>query len=300
MFATTGQPSARVPLDPAAAPVEPAPAGWRWEVYGGIEVMVPDDWGHGTTGSPPCLAGERDEPRRGYVGRPGAIPSIACAGPPVPALDKRSPYLWFDSRAGAGKSAHDAGWVEQTREVGGLSLTVLSDDPAVRARILDSARAGRGGCPAEPGVRPRPGTRPDPGPGGLAALGPVQSATVCRYTFASEGPANGSLLLSAGPLSEQDARDVVRAILAAPRGSGPNEPRNCMREYAYGDEVLLLLVRDRARTQEVVVRYDACDGHGFDDGHSHRRITADSLAPLLAGPHRPSVMSGAVYDLVWR
>jgi hypothetical protein len=175
---------------------------------------------------------------------------------------------------------------------------VLSDDPAVRARILDSARAGRGGCPAEPDVRPRPGTRPEPGPGGLAALGPVESATVCRYTFASPGQANGSRLLSAGPLSEQDAREVVRAILAAPPGSGPNEPRNCMREYAYGDEVLLLLVRDGTRTQEVVVRYDGCDGHGFDDGHTHRRITADALAPLLAGPHRPSVMSGAIADLV--
>ena len=301
VFATTGQPSARVPHDAAAAPVEPAPAGWRWEVYGGVEVMVPDDWGHGTTGSPPCLAGEgvEDPPGPGYVGRPGPIPSIACVGPTVPELGERSPYLWFDSGAATGVRAHDAGWVEQTRVVGGLSLTVLSDDSAVRARVLDSARVARGGCPVEHGISPGPEARPDPGPGGLAALGPVESVTVCRYAVGTERPTNGNSLLSAGQLSEKDAPDVVRKILAAPAGTGPNEPQNCISEVAYGDEVLLLLVRDGERTQEVFVRYHGCDGHGFDDGQTHRHLTADSLAPLLAGQHRPSVLDGAVADLVW-
>jgi len=91
----------------------------------------------------------------------------------------------------------------------------------------------------------------------------------------------------------------VRAIQAAPEGSGPNEPENCLPEVAAGHEVLLLLVRDNVRGQEVVVRYSGCDHHGVDDGHTHRRLTADVLRPLLSGPHMPTVLNGAVADLIW-
>ena len=269
---------------------------WRWESFGGLAVSVPDDWTYGTTATPPCLY-RAEPPPRGYVGRPGPVVDIACPDP-VPPLDQRSAYLWFDSPTAAGVATHDAGWVEETRVVDGLALTVLSDDDAERARILDSVRPTTGDYPLQHAIiRAGADARPDPGPGGLAALGPVESITLCRYALwptAAESP-----MLSTGRLVGEEARAVVRAILAAPPGGGPDRPEDCLPEVALGIEVMLLLVRDGERTQEIFVRYSGCDHHGFDDGHTLRRLTADSLTPLLSGPHEPGVLNGAVGDLVW-
>jgi hypothetical protein len=286
VFAATGTP-------PAPGPAEPPAAGWRWESYGGVEVQVPDDWGHGTTGTPPCL--DSAEPKQPYVGRPGPVALIACGGPSVPPLDKRAAYLWFDSRAETGVQTHDGGWVEETRVVGDVALTVFSNDDAVRTRILDSARTAKNdGCPAEHAVTTGPEARPDPGAGGLTAMGFVESITLCRYAL------EDSRVLSSSQLVGPDAQAVAQAILAAPEGDGPNSPENCAPEVMYGDEVLLLTARDTTRTQEVFVRYSGCDGHGIDDGHTHRRLTADVLKPLLSGPHAPSSLNGEVAELVWR
>jgi hypothetical protein len=269
---------------------------WRWESYGGLAVSVPDDWAYGTTATPPCLPGANPPPR-GYVGRPGPVVDVYCPDP-VPLLDQRSAYLWFDSPTAAGVRTHDAGWVEETRVVDGLALTVLSEDAAERTRILDSVRPADDDCPLQHAItRAGRDGRPDPGPGGLAALGPVESITLCRYALWPTAAA--SPMLSTGRLVGEQARAVVRAILAAPPGGGPDRPEDCLPEVALGIEVMLLLVRDGERTQEVFVRYSGCDHHGFDDGHTLRRLTADSLAPLLSGPHEPGVLNGAVGDLVW-
>ena len=299
VFAATGAPP---PSDPASAAPErekPAAPGWRWESYGGVEVQVPDKWGYGGTAWPPCMD-LSDEQQHGYVGRPGgAIPAIGCTGPSVPPLDKRAPYLWFRPSAEPGVQEHDAGWVEETRTVHGLALTVFSDDAALRTRILDSAGPASDGCPAEHAVATNPGTRPDPGPGGVAAMGPVESITICRYALGEDKRPAASRVLSSSHLSGGDAQAVVRAILAAPEGGGPNEPGSCAPEASDGDEALLLMVRDGTRTQEVVVHYSGCDRHGIDDGRTHRSLTADTLTPLLAGPHQPGHLIGPVAQLVW-
>jgi hypothetical protein len=109
---------------------------------------------------------------------------------------------------------------------------------------------------------------------------------------------------SAPPLGERDAFfwfvRLVQAIAAAPAGSGPNTPQNCSPDRAYGEEIIVLIVRDELRIQEVFVRYSGCDGHGLDDGHTRRWLTADVLRPVLAGPHRPLYgLQSAVVDLVW-
>src|SRR5690349_13685241 len=140
--------------------------GWRWESYRSVEVQVPDDWRYGTTNSPPCLVKELRPP---YVGRPGAVRGIGCRDP-LPPLPFRASYLWFDADrrqrgrpipdmpgyAGPrepGVQPEDHGWTEETRVVDGVFLTVLSDDNALRQRILDSARIIDGtdayGCPPD-------------------------------------------------------------------------------------------------------------------------------------------------------
>jgi hypothetical protein len=296
VFAMTGEPPAPVAVADTGQPASP---GWRWEWYGAVEVQVPDDWGYGTTGSPPCLhEGRKAKP---YVGRPGVVPSIGCTEPVAP-LALRGPHLWFDSPAFPGVRTFDGGWVEETRSIGGIALTILSDDDALRARIFGTARPATGGsgCPAEHAVGTEPGYRPDPGQGGLATMGRVETITICRYALGDERrPPPASRVLSAGRLTGEDARALLRAIEEAPEGSGPNEPQNCLPEVAAGHEVMLLLVRDNARVQEVVVRYSGCDFHGTDDGHARHRLTTAVLRPLLTGPHAPTVLNGAVADLIW-
>ncbi len=298
VFATTGEPATPGASGKDVAGAQPAPAGWRWEWYGTVEVQVPDDWGYGTTDSPPCL--DTDKPRHPYVGRPGPVPDIACAGSDAPP-GGRTDYLWFGTRATAGVEDLGGGWAQETRVVDGLALTMLSADAALRARVLDSARpaTGRNGCPPGHAVATDPGLRPDPGQGGLAAMGRVESITLCRYALGEHELPTVGRGLSSSLRTGEDARAVVRAIQAAPEGEGPNEPENCSPEVARGDEVLLLLVRDNARGQELVVRYSGCDGHGIDDGHTRHRLTADVLRPLLSGPHQPAILNGAVADLVW-
>jgi hypothetical protein len=122
---------------------------------------------------------------------------------------------------------------------------------------------------------------------------------VCRYAIGDTVAPSAGRGLSGSRLTGGDARAIVRAIQAAPEGTGPNEPDNCVREVAYGDEVLLLVVRDGIRAQEVVVRYSGCDGHGVDDGLTRHRLTANVLRPLLSGPNAPGSLNGAVAELAW-
>jgi len=283
----------------STTPREPAAQGWRWESYGGVELQVPDGWGHGTTGTPPCLHQANAQP---YVGRPGVVPTIGCSGPPVPALDKRTSYVWFDSHAEPGVHSHDGGWVEETRTVAAMAVTVLTDDAGVRAHILRSARAAgtvdAAGCPADHAVTGGPDVRPAAEPGGLGTVGPVESITICRYAIGPSSPA-GHPVLSTSRVVGEPARAIVDAILAAPQGSGPDDPDSCAKDVAYGDDVLLVAVRGGAGTREVFVRYSGCDGHGTDDGHTRRALTADVVRPLLSGPHEPSSLSGPVGALVW-
>ncbi len=296
-FATAG--AAPGPGSEAAA-AEPAAPGWRWESYDGVMAQVPDGWGHGRTGVSPCLAGKLNRPARGYVGygsRLGPAPAISCTGPSRPTPVERNPYLWFDSQADVGGQPHGSGWKAESRVVGSQTLTVFSDDAALRTRILDSARTAPGGvhdgCPAGHAVTSGPDARPEQGDG-LAAMGPVESITLCRYTLGEQR----DRLLASSRLSDEDSRVVVRAILAAPAGDGPDEPGSCTPETAQGDEILLLVVRDGTRSQEVFVRYSGCTGHGTDDGRIHRRLTTEVLTPLLSGPHRPDVVNGAVAGLL--
>jgi hypothetical protein len=270
--------------------------GWREETYGGIGVEVPDDWGYGTTRWPPCIK----QPEGPYVGRPGVIPLVGC-GSPVPPLDSRVPYLWFDSRLDAGIRFRDAGWVERTRLVDDMSITVLTDDPELSERLLRSARpvAEDIDWPARHPITEGPRTRPDPGAGGLAGIGVVESVAICRYGLGGRSARLAGPVMSLSLVTGDAAAELVREILAAPEGNGPNRPGECAASVMFGDQALVLRVRGNDGEQEVFVRYSGCDGHGFDDGHTRRLLTGAALRPLLAGPHRPATLNGSVAELVW-
>ncbi len=277
--------------------VEPAPEGWRWESYGGIELQVPDDWGWGTTGSPPCLQGRDAQP---YVGRPGAVLSIGCPEP-VPDLDARVPYVWLDDSAQQGTRAYDHGWSERTQVLGGVPVTVFTDDPSLAVRILDSAREVGGtdanGCPLTHPIASDPLGQPMQGPG-LDGVGTAQAVRVCRYAL-DEFRGQREPLLSSSRAVDGEAEAVLAAVVNAPPGGGPNDPGSCSADYALGGEVLILDVSGTDGRQEAVVRYAGCEQHGVDDGRVLRSLTGPLLHAVLGGPHMPSGFDGSVGDLWW-
>jgi hypothetical protein len=304
--------------------------GWRWESYQSVEVQVPDDWRYGTTNTPPCLVKELRPP---YVGRPGAVRAIGCRDP-LPLLPYRTPYLWFDADRRRrdrpppdvpgffrgprepGVQPADQGWTEETRIVDGVYLTVLSDDNAVRQRILDSARPIDGtdayGCPpyhplAAPldhhpiatspadARRHQPKTRPT-NSGGLASLGTVDSIIIGRYAISRRRPHPRAPLIASSALQGPAAAALVAAILAAPDGFGP-EDLSCI--DILGPELIVLKVRAEDREQEVLVRYAGCHFNGTDDSITYRRLTAAVVQPLLTGPHQQTTYNSGLYELVF-
>jgi hypothetical protein len=303
--------------EPAQPPAPTtAPAGWKWESSRGVQALVPDTWFDGMTYGHACWpVGSEQPPGPGkpHVGRAtdAANPRLIC-----PRIEDRVSLVWFDDyRATPGIREHDHGWVEETRLVAGVKVTVFTDDEALRHQVMDSLHPVGDtdvyGCPVYHPVGEHPDTRPSGG--GLATVGDVDAISVCSYT--SHQPPGEDLppLLASSRLTGTDAQKIVDAILAAPEGSGPNgdwedplatqQPASleeCRKfrsvdapgrpDYPdYGYQTLLLIVHGSQRDQEVVLRFDGCNHNGTDDGQVERQLTADVARPLLGveGPNYP-------------
>ena len=124
-----------------AGPDARPPAGWRTEWFRTLAVDVPDDWGWSQG---PLRSG-------GLLVRcSGGGDDAAYVGRPVPASDlcvlleheesPEHPSLWFDAPLEPGAEDLGDGWVRETVVVDGVAVTVTSDDPALRAQVLGSAR----------------------------------------------------------------------------------------------------------------------------------------------------------------
>jgi hypothetical protein len=281
-------------------PAQPTPDGWRWESSRGVEVLVPDtwqdSWTYGGFDRRCYPAGMEGPPRAGepYVGRAAGL-SMETLRELCPRIEDRTSFVWLDDLQAVepGIRDHGHGWVEETRLVAGVKVTVFTADDGLRHRVMDSLRpvgdADVYGCPVHHLVADYPATRPSGG--GLATVGHVNAISVCSYTSELSGEDLPPLLASSR-LTGTDAQKVVDAILAAPEGTGPNAPPKSCRGYPggpYGYQKMLLIVHGSQRDQEVVLRFDGCDHRGTDDGQVERRLTADGLQPLLAWdkPIRP-------------
>ncbi|MDO9494798.1 MAG: hypothetical protein Q7J48_03765 [Nocardioides sp.] len=116
---------------------------WRTEYWRDLQVEVPDTWGWGASPPASCVGAARSAGGRpvesdfaeGYVGRP-IVSRRVCSGPPP------GPYVWLGADRPVGVLDLGGGYVEETVEVNGSTLTVASDDAALRARILASATGG--------------------------------------------------------------------------------------------------------------------------------------------------------------
>lgn len=272
------------------------PSGWRWESYGGIEVGVPGNWGWGTSEWPWCLD-QTAGPPAPYVGRPGVVPAIACLttndGTPDSAfsIKKGGTFVWFSKSLDKAERPVVVEGDRATLTRAWIDLKVQAPE-AMRKAILHTLRTiphGANGCPLTHPISDNPAWRPG-SPGRVESLTGVTSVTACKY---GEG-----FLVSNVHMEAAAARKAVAGVVSAPDGGGPDSPHTCVKSSAYGEGVIVLEIVSKQRNTEVVMRYDGCDHHGFDDGHSVRALTHDAVHPFLVGPNRLTSYSSDLADIL--
>ncbi len=223
---------------PAAETDDPpaAPAEWRTESWKGLTVSVPADWGYGAAPvRRRAICSDRaDEP--GYVGRPLYLSDLCEVYQPgnFP-LGLRRPFVWLGAPVDPGRlELGSGGWVQETVIVFGTTLTVASDDAALRQEILGSA-GPTDLCTAELSGVPEPSqTDSTEGTIGFAP----DRLSVCAYR-----QADGQISLSyASELDEQAA-----AAYAAITG---------------GEQERLRCGSSEEASEWVVLRFEGHDAYG--------------------------------------
>ena len=212
--------------DPAADGGPPAagtPTEWRTEYWHDTQVDVPADWGWGSSpsadgrgvywcGEPGAVVGPagtrlpRVDPTVPYVGRP-ILQTDVCQGggdqtPPAP-------YVWLGAPVEPGTVDLGDGYVRETREVNGSTVSVATRDAALRERILDSAT---GGASCSSDLEEAPSVRSILTEG----MGAATSMQVCAYRGE---PARGFDLVYAARLGAAAAQRFVSAATAARAGT---------------------------------------------------------------------------------
>ncbi|MCW2794141.1 MAG: hypothetical protein JWO76_3239 [Nocardioides sp.] len=228
----------------------PAAQQWRTEYWHDVQVDVPADWGWGTApdllsrggrdfpnlcggpGAKVTAAGEElvnADPDLPYVGRPIALSDLCLGGDVL--THPRAPYVWLGADLEPGTVELAGGYVQETRVVNGSTVTVGARDADLRARILDSATAGKT-CRSELDKVPMP--KESSGPEKSSGLNP-DSLTVCAYRRTDDGgPLGTGYDLTYGQVVDAaGGRAFLHAADAAPRVAG------CGVSFAPSELVLL-------------------------------------------------------------
>jgi hypothetical protein len=206
---------------------DPIPTTWRTEYWHDLQVDVPADWGWGGAPAPgydgdgPIACGavamvaangeklRREDPTMPYVGRPISQTDLCAVG--IEDETPQAPYVWLGAAVKPGTVELGDGYVQQTVEVNGSTVTVAAQGAELRRRILDSATGGET-CLSELEGEPDPAQ--SPGADGPAGLRP-ESLTVCSYRADEQAGTLG--LTYAAVLDRAHARELVDAVEASPR-----------------------------------------------------------------------------------
>jgi hypothetical protein len=247
------------------------PANWRVESYDGVQLRVPPDWGWG--GVPFTIGGDDefltcghgafaqagpdgetvlevsvDKP---YVGRANyGMTDLCMTGLPTP----RQPYVWLGSPLEVGSEELENGFTQQTVEVGGLRVTVASDDADELAAILSTVEAiqvDANGCAAVSA----PVESGDP----VADVEAVDSVSVCVYRHEERG--EDVFLGYSTSIEGAPAQHLLEAIKAQPAVDLDCDPDPRLRV----DDVVLRFHGANAEA-DVLVRLDGCSGYYTGEG----------------------------------
>ena len=245
--------------------------GWRWESFKTVQVQVPSSWSQYISGPAPCTTFTNQAvPTIGRLNGWPASREYTCTTPVIP-LAQRQPYLWFNDVQVPGIKHYDGGWTEETRVVGGVKLSVLTKDDALRRKILDSAQpitdTDYYGCaPEEPAKTPT--TTPTV---------QITSASVCEYWQGS--------LIAGSSVPDEVVSSLAAQLLAPPRvTSGPGWLPACQDPAA---RTYVVHLRAGDRTWPIAVPYTTCYGGSSSPaldliqlGPHHQLQPADTFDPV--------------------
>ena len=168
------------------------PGGYRLEFWHDVAVYVPAAWGWGAAptaiasgDSLLCGGGQvvqadgsrREQPTLPYVGRPVMLSDACDSG--WATERPRAPYVWLGGDVPTGTVDLGGGWVRQTIAVGDVTVSVATDDDALRQSILASAHRVSGDC--EPRLNNPPSAAGSTDPDFVP-----DSMTVCAYVPTSD------------------------------------------------------------------------------------------------------------------
>lgn len=283
------------PGPPAAGPSVDTSA-WRTEQWHGLAVDVPGSWGYGGapadqgTGTPvACAAAEsldaqgrdlRGAPG-GYVGRPIPLTDV-CGSYPEGLGLTATPYVWLGAAVEPGVIDLGDGFVQETREVAGSTVTVGSRDAALREGILASAQEGETCAPElDPG-------RDLPVPDGPILGGPI-GLRVCAY--AQDLPGRGPARLTYATVLGPEAVDVLEAS----RGVDVVEPTcNSALQLLEGEWVVLELVDPSGRPVRRDVVHLVCRRAYLDLEATSLELPQSGRVQLLHGAGWSTGAAGGV------
>lgn len=269
---------------PAADPASGAPAGWRYEYWHDVRLEVPEYWGWGTVpnakglmcGGPGAMRtpadGDLAKPDRAvpYIGRPIALSDV-CWGGDIGHYPE-APYVWLSADEPIGTRDFSNGYTQETVPLGGTTVTVGTDDPALRERIISSATVVDGPCAPTLDAPPR--------------VEPVEEGTqgadsllVCAYRARAGNEIYD--LVHADELDAAAAAATEDAITSSPVITG-----DCLN--ARGGEWVALTARGDGWERQYSVDL-TCPGVTDAYGRMHR------LEPAMAEPWAVNGLPASVY-----
>lgn len=215
--------------------VADAPIDWRTEAWRGVEVKVPPDWGWGGApveqdGGPlDCGVGPAGDAGKSYVGRSVYLTDACSVIDPNNRPAPEESYVWLGAPLEKG-TVRLGDYTEETIEVGGTTVTVATDDPALRAQILATAKARPADAECASEMDAPPSAAPP-----AEGIGASRSMLVCTYDN-DEGEWQ---LASSMALGEEAANRFVRGFDQAPSATcRPTDPRELAVIRIAGDDNL--------------------------------------------------------------
>ncbi|WP_328333808.1 hypothetical protein OHA70_17535 [Kribbella sp. NBC_00382] len=201
-------------LNHEAGPASTTTTDFRWESYKTVQVQVPAQWTNFTSSPAPC--GSSKAPTVGRLSPWIVLKNSGCAVAVLP-LAERHEYVWFDDLQQPGVKQYDGGWTEETREVGGIHVSVLTKNDALRQRILDSAVPLANGPDAygceQNGYLPAEDDSTE-----SLVLGKIDSVGICEYWGKYNSPQSSLIAGSSldGKRATNLAQQISRELQTAP------------------------------------------------------------------------------------
>jgi hypothetical protein len=264
-----------------------AVTGFRWESYKTVQVQVPAQWTNFTSSSAPC--GSSEAPVVGRFSPWLTLKTVGCAVAVLP-LKERHEYVWFDDVQKPGIKQYDAGWTEETREVGGVHVSVLTKDDALRERILDSAVPLTNGPDAygceQNGYLPTEDDSTE-----SLVLGKIDSVDICEYWGAYQANQQPSLIAGsslAGAKATHLAQQITKERLTAPKTSS-EAPLFCL---PLGLKTIRLTLHGPDGNWSMLFKEQNCTNGYYTKVDSDLRLFSIAFTDLVfTGVHNPAQLS---------